>query len=65
MIKSILTGVLDENRGRMIAFTCNGLSQAYYNFMHNYQGDDQDKQLMYQQMLQSIFKDHDGNISLK
>ena len=53
-VKDILCGVLDTNRGRLVAFTMNGLDQTEYNVMHAAESDDQDEQLLYLQHLEAL-----------
>ena len=51
---NIYNNFIDTNRGRLVAFTMNGLDRTEYIVMYAAEGDDPDKQLLYSQHLEAL-----------
>ena len=59
-----LTGALDENPERRVAFTCNGFSESQYAQMSEAVGNKRDKKIRILNHLDTFLKHHKGVLIL-
>ena len=60
MVLQALTGALDENPTRRLAFTCNGFNESQYLQMSEASGNKREKKIRILNHLDSFLKNHKG-----